>query len=330
MLRQTVIYSVVVSMALATAAGARVEGNHFAGIEFYGSSQLTRMEAEKMLGLKPGASENAITQAVDRLKKQLDARHIEANVEIVGAPPDNIFLSIDVLDSSTDVVPTRRLKFPHHVNVTTEKPFILLKQLNDRLELLSSQGRPWNDFVKDGAKYYSDEPCNQIVADLLRFCPDMRNEFLSIIANDPDPNRRKAAVDLLSWSGSFEATAPQLIEAIDDSDPSVRASIVRYFFPRLEYLPEDFPYDRFIDALSRELNRPSHQDRSKALYCLLALCGQHKDLIKTIKELDESRIKQLSEQSVLPTVKGPADKLLQVFSQVKDPLQWLLGPKPNG
>ncbi len=43
----------------------------FAGIEFYGSSQISRLELEKYLGLKPGATPEQITRAADRLDKKL-------------------------------------------------------------------------------------------------------------------------------------------------------------------------------------------------------------------------------------------------------------------
>ena len=114
--------------------------------------------------------------------------------------------------------------------------------------------------------------------------------------------------------------------ALDDADPEVRAEVARWMFSRLDTLPDNFPFDELAEAFSRELTRPSHQDRSKALYCLLAICGQHADLIPAIQEFNEERVKKLADTSVIPTIKDPAAKLLAVFSHAPEIRRQMAAP----
>lgn len=295
-------------------AAGQYAGLRYAGVEFYGSSQITRAEIEKYLGIKPGASMESVGRAVERLNTQLESRHLSSKVQIVSAPPDKIYVVVDVSDSTTELVPTRRLKEPRHVLVRSEKPFILLDQLEARLTKLTDEGRPWSEKLEHGIKYYTDEPANAIVEQLLKQVPDMRLELLAVIASDPDPNRRRKSVQLLNWAGVVPETTYYLIPALDDADSDVRAEVARFMFSRLEMLPNNFPYQMLVEAISRQLSRNSHQDRSKALHCLLALAGQRPQLVTSIKVFNEERVKRLAEASLIPSVKGAAEQLLARFA----------------
>ncbi|RTL42550.1 MAG: HEAT repeat domain-containing protein [Candidatus Melainabacteria bacterium] len=319
-LKQIFLASVMLFGAPFAALAAADAGESYKGLEYFGSSQLTTMELEKILALKPGASLIQVQKALDRLDKSLEARHIPNNLEVVAGEPGSVFISVDILDSSNETVPTRKLKNPRHVLVRSEKPFIVLDELTKRLEKLTQEGRTWSESYRDGCKYYSDEPSNQCVAEIERFAPDMREELLAVVESDPDATRRRKAIELLGWSGEVPYTANRLTDAFDDSDPKVRVAAIKYVFPRLSMLPEDYPYIRLVQAASRELNRPSHQDRSKALYVLLWLAKKNVLFVRDIKQLDEARLKQLASDSVLPTVKVPAQQLLDIIAQ------WDKGP----
>jgi len=295
-------------------------GDTYKGLEYFGSSQLTTMELEKILALKPGANLTSIQKSLDRLDKTLETRHIPNNLEMVAGEPGSVFICVDILDSSNETVPTRKLKNPRHVLVRSEKPFLVLDDLTNRLQKLTDEGRPWSESYREGAKYYSDEPANQCVAEIQRFAPDMKEELLAVVESDPDATRRRKAVELLGWSGDVPYITNRLTDAFDDSDPKVRVAAIRYVFPRLALLPDEYPYIRLIQAASRELNRPSHQDRSKALYVLLWLAKKNILFVRDIKELDEARLKVLASDSVLPTVKVPAQQLLAIIAE------WDKGP----
>jgi len=279
-----------------------------------------------MLGLHPGAPPEAIENALVRLKKQLDARHLEAHAEVVTASPGVLYVVVDVADNSIEQAPTRRLREPRHVEVRTEKPFLLLIDLHARLDEVRNQGRPLTEGLKDGYMYYSDEPANQIVADILKYAPVMRDELIAVTESDPNPARRCQAIELLGWSGSIDNTALRLMPALDDMDPFVRAETARYLFPRLGLLSPSFPFQDLAQAFGRQITRPSHQDRSKGLYCLLSLCIQHPDLIQSVRGDDEKRLHELMDTSSLPSIKTPAEKLLALFiedANKKPALPWM-------
>jgi len=303
----------------------------FAGIEYAGSSQISRSELEKYLGLKPGARLEQIARAVDRLNQKLEERHISSYVEIVQGSTEQIFVAVSVTDSSTDVAaPTRHLRNPRHVALSTEKPFLLLDDLNARLEKLTDEGRPWSEQMRSGLKYFTDEPANQIVEQMVRLVPYMRNEVIAVTESDPDNNRRRRAIELLNFAGSVPDTSRRIMPALDDADPGVRAATARYLFSRLELLPDDFPFDQLVESFSRLLNRPTHQDRSKALYCLYALCSQRPQLITNAKVFDEDKVKQIASTSIIPSIKGAADQLIARFNNPPRIPQHITGGQTGG
>jgi hypothetical protein len=307
----------------------------FAGLEFYGSSQVSRSELEKYLALRPGARLEQITRAVDRLNQKLAERHLNSTVEIVQGGPLEVFVVVGVNDSSTDsATPTRHLRRQRHVQLSTEKPFILLDELNARLEKLSDEGRPWSEQMRSGLRYFSDERANQTADEIVQLVPDMRTELLAVTESDPDPNRRRRAGELLCWAGSIPDTFTRLMPALDDADSGVRATAARYMFSRLELLPDDYPFDTLVESFSRLLTRPTHQDRSKALYCLLALCLQRPELTTNVKVFDEEKVKHLSQTSNIASIKGAAEKLLAVLSNPPKFRQRMtdspLGPNTSG
>jgi len=302
----------VIFVSFPALAKTEFNPNTFAGIEFFGSSQLTRQEIEKMLALKPGASADSLERAVERLRMQLERRRLESIVDIVSSD-SGLFVTVDVFDSGEDAVSSRRLKFPRHVNVSSDKPFMFLQLLHDRLDALSEQGRPAQTVVKGGVLHYSDEPAEQIVEDICRFAPTMRDELVSVTVSDPDPVRRRNALELLNWYGDSDESAVYVMEAMDDSDPFVRSEAVRYLLPRLKERADNFPFDRLIELVSKQLRRSSHQDRKSALYLLLSFLRQRPEFISTAKDLDEARIKDIAESTQLAVIQKPALELLDIF-----------------
>lgn len=312
-----------ISLSLQT-AWAAPDGS-YAGLEFYGSSQMSRPEMEKILGLHNGSSYRSVQSAVERLKRQLEARRLEANAQIVGGDGNEIYLSVDIYGTDEDV-PTRILQDPHQVNFRSEEPVQILAKLHQRLDLLQSQGRPAHEEMRDGVKYYSDEVCNQFVKDLIRHCEPMREELLYLIDHDPNAVRRATAVELLSWSGEIPDTAARLLPAVDDVDVTVRTLVTRYLFKSLPFLPDEFPYQDMVEVYSRDLTRPSHDDRSKALYMLLALAKKRPELIRQVQSLDTKRIKMLQERSLVPSIKLACAEFQRVFTRAN---LGLTDVKPN-
>jgi len=286
----------------------------YAGLEFFGSPQISREEIEKFLGVRNGASYKSVVSAVERLKRALNARRMEANIQIVTGDGSDVYVSVDILGDETEM-PSRILQDPHQVNFRSEEPVQLLEKLHERLDFLEAQGRPASEEMRDGVKYYSDEPCNQLVKELIRHCVPMREELLYLIDHDPNSVRRNCAAELLSWSGEIPDTARRLLPAVDDVDLSVRRTVTRYLFKSLPLLPEDFPYADMVDVYSRDLARPSHDDRSKSLYMLLALLKKRPELVRQVRFLDDKRIQQLKNRSLVPSIKLACLQFDRVFTR---------------
>ncbi|PWT97883.1 MAG: hypothetical protein C5B53_07490 [Candidatus Melainabacteria bacterium] len=285
----------------------------YAGLEFFGSTRINRAALERLINLRSDANAQRIEAAAARLQNHFEHDHVSANIEVVSVGADQLALVVDVPDPLSSIV-TRRLNRPHRVRVTSEKPFLILADLHSRLDQLEQDGRPAREEWRDGYKFYSDEAANQMIEAIQQFLPSMRNELLDTVDCDPDPVRRAQSIELLEWAAEPNDTAMNMLAAFDDVDLHVRAECAKYFYARLDQLAEDFPYDALVQGLSRMLSRPTHQDRSKSLYCLLKLCQLHTQVVPLAKSLCERKVGDLSKQSILPTIKQPADKLLAIFA----------------
>ncbi len=303
---------------VALAAGSEV-GLFYGGLEFYGSSLVTRAELDKMAGIRLGASMKQVTVAQERITRQLTARNVSSNVQVVASPPDKVFLVVDITSPASEQIPCRALKLPHRVNLPTEKPQLLLDQLRDRLDRLSTEGRMYQEEMKDGVRFYSDEPANQIAQQIRRYAPQMVQDLIEVVDNDPEPKRRFDAIELLNWAGSVPQVTYHLIGALDDSDPDVRAQVIRYMYPRFQLLPGNFPIGQLAEAVCRQVFRPSHQDRTKSLHCLVALLKVCPPLTPPVRQACETKVAELAKDSQLPTVKIPAQELLELFKKPVPP-----------
>lgn len=295
------------SSAVATAA----DRAGYAGLEFFGSSQISRVELDKTLRLKPGATVENGEKALMRLLVDLEKRHLKTNSELIPAGEGNYFIVVDVVDAGlSDKLPTRRLANPHHIALKNEKPFQLLAELRARLTKLQEEGRPASEDYKEGLRYFSDVPATRIAERIIQEMDGQERGVYTLLGTDPNGQRRADAIDLLNWTYDYENNCRALILALDDSDALVRAAAAKYFWSHINLLPENFPYDALCEALSRQLSRPSYHDRVRAMAALTALAKHDSDSISSIKTFDEERLKEIAGNSIIPNVQKMASTLL--------------------
>lgn len=287
----------------------------YIGIELLNSNGVQRQELERLVNLKSDAGAARVAAAKTRLDKFFERSHIAANVEVVLAGNNQIALVVDVSDPLSSMM-TRRLNSPHKVHIGSEKPFLILAEMHARLDRLKEEGRPAREEWREGYKFYSDEPVNQMIEEIQKFLPSLRKDLLEAVDCDPDPLRRTEAIELLEWcTVKTDDTSVNLLEALDDANLQVRMECARYFYSHINTLPPDFPYDALIEGLARMLDRPTYQDRSNALHCLLKLCQLKGDVVPLVKKQSEASLMHLSQQSILPTIKDRAARILQSFNQ---------------
>jgi hypothetical protein len=311
----TLVVLAIVS-SLITSCPAPLEaasGRTYAGLEYYGSSQMTRAEVEKSLHLRPGSSENSVETNAENFRKKLEKMRLSANVQIVNVAPDKLYVVVDFEDALGAGIPVRVLKNPHHVKTKSEKPALLLEKLRSRIDRLNEEGREWTDSYPGGVRMFSDEPASQIVVEIRRFGPVMRDEWLEVVACDPDKRLRCDAIELLNWAPQPINTCAELIPAIDDSHYEVRASAAEFIFPRLEILPDDFPFDKLAMALVRQMKRHSHGDRIKSIAFITALVRIYPAMAVPFRRLCEEDLERFSKESQIPTLRQSADNLLVIL-----------------
>lgn len=284
----------------------------FAGVEFFGSSQLSRVELEKILRLKPGATYESGEKAFTRLQEELAKKNVKAHTEIVPGEGGNYYISIDVVDSGINsTLPNRRLENAHHINLKNEKPFALLVELRERLSKVQQEGRAATETYQQGIRYYSDIPATRIAERLMQEMEGQEGGIYRILSTDPNGERRADAVELLNWTAPYVQNCLQLIPALDDSDVRVRSNAAKYLWSHTADLPDDYPFDALVDGLSHQLARPSHHDRIRAMYALIALAKRDSDSITSIKTYDETKLKEIASGSVIPDVQKLADMLVK-------------------
>ena len=308
------VAAILIAFSLSTIAPGlgKDNGAGFQGIEFYGSSQIGRLELEKQLGLRKGSSLENGLRASEKLRQKLLQKNIRANIDIADAASGSYYVTVDVLESVSTGVPTRKLQYPHHVDLTSDKPFLLLDKLFERRDQLSSEGRPVLETYDRGVKHFSDEPCEQIVKDMLKVVPILRDELFTMVRTDPDAARRSNAIEVLNWGGKYVDACYQLIPALDDASERVRVSAARFIFPRMGGLPDDFPITNLVEGFSHQLTRQSHVDRVLALRALQEIAKHHPEQIQAIKVFNEDKLKQLESTSSVPAIKLAAQGLLAV------------------
>ncbi|MBX9690846.1 MAG: hypothetical protein K2Z81_00570 [Cyanobacteria bacterium] len=306
-----------------TPALAKDKDGGFVALEYFGSSLISRSEIEDVLDLKPGRPLSTVETSVKKLNRELDKRRLLSNVQTISLPDGRIFVVVD-LEERGDVVPTTNLINPHHVMTKSEKPEILLESLKERLNRLQSEGRKYQESYPQGMRTFSDEPASQIIQEIRRFAPLMRSEWLEVVQSDPDPKRRKDAIELLNWAGNYAQTCEILLPALDDMSFIVRTATTRFIYPRLELLPDDFPFTKLAAALSRQIDRPSHEDRVLALQCIRRLLTLRPELTPPMMRATYKRVKELAEDSRIPTLKKAASEMLVVYSTYKPP-----APRPD-
>lgn len=308
------VSGLVLSLACLPAFSAR-DGSGYLGLEFLGSTQLSRVEIEKVLALKPGATLENAQKALDRLRAKLELKHIKTNIDVVPGDQNNFFIAIDVVESGlSNKLPTRALENPHHVFLNNEKPFTLLEQLRVRQDKLIETGRPTDESYREGMKTFSDQPSQRLAEQAVKELEGQQRSLLTIVSTDPNPNRRTSAIELLNFVPDWLRSCVALIPAIDDSDAGVRAAATKFIWARLPNMPDDFPFQDLMEALSRQLMRPSHGDRTRSLACLISLCKRDSDAISAVKEFDSERLKQITDSSILPEVQAMAGQLMKVAS----------------
>lgn len=314
-----VALTAVLLLCACSHAWAKDSFGNFGELEYMGSSLATRAELEKMLHLSPGAKYASMEKACERVKKSLTDRRIICDTDIVDGGSDALFIVIDISEPGK-IVPTRPLSDPRYIKVPTEKPNLILKELRERLTLLTYDGRSFKETYSNGVKHYSDAVADEKTRELASYgsVPELRDAWLNIVQSDPNPDRRIDAIELLNWSGNYPQTIFKIMPALDDVNKDVRVAVAKFIYPRLELLPYDFDFGKLTSAFCRQICRPSHGDRLRAMACLSVLVRDKPEMVPPTREVALDQINLIAERTRIPPLKELTERVKLLLSNYRE------------
>lgn len=301
------------------AAFAKDSFGNFGQLEYMGSSLVTRAELEKMLHLSVGAKYASMEKACERVKKSLSDKRIICDADIVDGGSDALFVVIDVSEPGR-IVPTRPLSDPRYIKVPTEKPNLILKELRQRLTQLTYDGRSFKETYTNGFKHYSDAVADEKTRELATYgnIPELKDAWLNIVQSDPIPERRVDAIELLNWAGNYPETIFKIMPALDDVNKDVRVAVAKFIYPRLELLPYDFAFGKLTSAFCRQICRPSHGDRIRAMACLSVLLRDKPEMVPPTRDVAQDQINLIAERTRIPPLKELTEKVKFLLSSYRE------------
>lgn len=195
----------------------------------------------------------------------------------------------------------------------------LYERLQARFHENFREGREMSERSDAGYLDYGEPGMHEIVIALHEKVPPHKATLVRALAQDRDPEDRARAATLLHWAPDKEASIAAVHRHLDDPSSLVRNDISRFMLFYLAGLRSAETRRAVLPSLARQLGRPSHGDRNKALYCLQAVLHGAPDLAPQIREAAGPWIDRIAKQSVLENVGGVARELASELEQPPKP-----------
>ncbi|MBX9878145.1 MAG: hypothetical protein K2Y22_06760 [Candidatus Obscuribacterales bacterium] len=233
---------------------------------------------------------------------------------------DNKFTAIgviDVVEKGDEHRCTYRAINDREITLANEEILELQQQLYTRIFNLFEEGVAVRENYDQNFLDIPDDPeCHKLCVQLAELVPSFKQNILEVIEFHPDEDMRSTAANLLCWTKSdLEGTIAQVHHLLDDPSSSVRNNISRFMLPYVARIYGAYIKHPLIKNLLKQLDRPSHYDRNKAIYCLLSIAKASAFLDRQyIKSHGEKLIRKIAETSLMPNVQEPAEQLLALFN----------------
>lgn len=284
---------------------------HWTDFEIIGQRDHGRDEIVELLPVELGEpyddDPELFERCAERLEAELDVA--SASCSAVRFFDGKAYLLVEIIakgeESRAEFRPT-----PEGAVEADAEIFELQTQLMDRLSSNFRHGREIGEHMEDGYLDYRDPEMHAIVEKLRRLAPPHREDLVCVIAEDADPARRARAAWLLNWAGDEAKSIAEVHAYLDDPSGLVRNDVSRFMLHYLEKVEDEEVLRGVIDSLARQLERPGHGDRNKAVYALAAVLEAHPDTAPYMRERAGEWLRRLADQSVLMNVGEPAQKLL--------------------
>lgn len=283
------------------------------GFEIVGQQQHTREEIAALLPVELGTpypEDRAIFERCNEiLRAELDVAHVAcSNVPFLTG---EAYLVVEVVEHGEE---ERREYRPAPAGDAPLAPELaaLYDRLIGSLNAAFREGADVGENMYAGYLDYRHPEMHAVVEEMRRVVPRRRDELLRVLAENPEGANRARAAWLLNWAGDEADTIARVLPALDDPHGVTRNDVTRFLLHYVDHLEDEATLRALVDALARQLRRPSHGDRNKAASSLEALLEAHPELGPYVLEKAGPWLRRIAEQSILDNVGGVAREVLAI------------------
>lgn len=309
-----------VPAATAPAPAAEESRWTWTDFEIVGQTRHTREEIAALLPVELGTPYPEDTSIFDRcneiLRAELDVAHVAcSNVLFLTG---EAYLVVEMVEHGEE---DRREFRPAPAGDAPLAPELaalydrLMKSLMDAFRA----GADIGENMDAGHLDYRLPEMHAVVEEMRRTVPPRREELLRVLAENPTGADRARAAWLLNWAGNEADTIARVLPFVDDPHGVTRNDITRFMLHYVDRVEDEATRRAIVDALARQLRRPSHGDRNKAASSLKALLEAHPELAPYVAETAGPWLRRIAEQSVLENVGGVAREVLAMSEGGREP-----------
>ena len=143
-------------------------------------------------------------------------------------------------------------------------------------------------------------------------------ELIACVRGCSQAADRADALDFLNRLDWGKASCKAALQALDDRDWTVRNQAAMLLNQHLAECVDALGSARIVDASLRQLTRPTHTDRNKALATLEQLVRRHAGIDDARRGRILAAAETLAQRSRLPNVGGTAATLVELIRQQRD------------
>lgn len=298
---------------------------YWQGYEIHGNHQLDTKRILKLLPKRRlGRRINKqlkyrLQNAADQLREKFKPAFVACELWSFIDYRDNTFSAYGVVDlvERGDEHRLAYRKIPGtDITLANEEIIGLHEQLYSRIHELFEQGRPPFESYEVGyLDFFNDAECHELCIQLSQLVPHYKANIIDVLTLHADDELRAIAANLLCWTrGNHEETIAQVHNLLDDPSSIVRNNISRFMIPYVGRIYGAYIKHPLIKNLLTQLDRPSHADRNKAIYCLLSIAQSSGFLDRQyIQKHGAKLIQKIADTSIMPNVREPAVELLTFF-----------------
>jgi len=285
-------------------------------IEVVGHNKLTREQITQFIPLEVGAKYKHEKEKWDAWCAQVKAYLIlhHASCSALLYSDFSAYLVVDIIEQQDAARTNFREPPQKEIDFVPAEIIAAHEELMNRVWELFKAGNPPIENYENGFKDYDDPKAHQLSLKLQRLVPKYRENILDTLENDLYEQKRVMAADLLNWADNTSDSISRVHRLLNDPSYTVRNDISRFMMSFVAKVPDKSLLPGVIDSLVVQLEYPSHGDRNKALYALLAIADNFQELHEYLRKTGQGPIERIAEQSILSNVGSVADDLKKKLS----------------